>query len=53
MNPGAVPLPGTWGAGPHELPAFTELAEKYGLVYGSPDWLADVVARYGLRRPTH
>ena len=37
----------------HELPAFTELADKYGLVYGSPDWLGDVVARYGLRRPTH
>jgi quercetin dioxygenase-like cupin family protein len=37
----------------HELPEFARLAEKYGLSYGSPEWLDDVVGRYGLRRPTH
>lgn len=37
----------------HELPEFTELADKYGLTYGTPDWLDDVVRRYGLKRPTH
>lgn len=37
----------------HELPEFAELAEKYGLTYGTPDWLDDVVARYGLRLPSH
>jgi quercetin dioxygenase-like cupin family protein len=41
-------------AGPlHESPEFAELAEKYGLAYGTPDWLDDVVARYGLTPPTH
>lgn len=37
----------------HELPEFVELAERYGLTYGTPDWLHDVVHRYGLRPPTH
>jgi quercetin dioxygenase-like cupin family protein len=37
----------------HQLPEFVELAEKYGLTYGRPDWLADVVQRYGLTPPTH
>lgn len=37
----------------HELPEFGELAAKYGLSYGTPDWLDDVVGRYGLNRPTH
>jgi quercetin dioxygenase-like cupin family protein len=37
----------------HELPEFGELADKYGLTYGTPDWLDDVVSRYGLNRPTH
>lgn len=43
------------GTGPHlhTSPAFIELAEKYGLTYGTPEWLADVVARYGLAAPTH
>ena len=36
-----------------ELPEFAELAEKYGLTYGTPDWLDDVVHRYGLKPPTH
>jgi quercetin dioxygenase-like cupin family protein len=37
----------------HESDAFARLAAKYGLTYGSPDWLDDVVARYGLNPPTH
>ncbi|GIH28650.1 cupin [Acrocarpospora phusangensis] len=37
----------------HETAEFTELAERYGLTYGDPDWLDDVVARYGLTPPTH
>lgn len=35
------------------LPEFQELAVKYGLTYGTPDWLGDVVSRYGLHSPTH
>jgi mannose-6-phosphate isomerase-like protein (cupin superfamily) len=31
--------------------AFTALAAKYGLTYGTPDWLDDIVARYGLTPP--
>ena len=37
----------------HLLPEFQELAVKYGLTYGTPDWLGDVVSRYGLQSPTH
>jgi quercetin dioxygenase-like cupin family protein len=37
----------------HELPEFDALAVKYGLTYGTPDWLDDVVHRYGLKPPTH
>lgn len=37
----------------HELPAFGELADKYGLTYGYPDWMDDIVARYGLNPPSH
>lgn len=37
----------------HESPEFMQLAVKYGLTYHDPDWLDDVVARYGLTRPTH
>jgi quercetin dioxygenase-like cupin family protein len=37
----------------HVLPEFQELADRYGLTYGTPDWLADIVTRYGLRSPTH
>ncbi|MFJ5644688.1 cupin domain-containing protein [Streptomyces sp. NPDC093223] len=33
--------------------AFTELAAKYGLTYGHPKWLDDIVQRYGLNPPTH
>jgi quercetin dioxygenase-like cupin family protein len=50
-EPGALvePAPGP----SHESAQFTELAAKYGLTYGRPDWLDDVVARYGLTPPTH
>jgi quercetin dioxygenase-like cupin family protein len=37
----------------HDTPEFTELAEKYGLTYGTPEWLDDVVRRYGLAPATH
>lgn len=31
----------------HELPDFGELADKYGLTYGSPGWMDDIAQRYG------
>ena len=37
----------------HELPEFAELADKYGLTYGYPDWMDDVATRYGLNPPSH
>jgi quercetin dioxygenase-like cupin family protein len=37
----------------HESDAFGRLAEKYHITYGTPPWLGDVVARYGLNPPTH
>lgn len=37
----------------HETAEFTGLADKYGITYGTPDWLDDVVDRYGLNPPTH
>ncbi|WP_220039737.1 cupin domain-containing protein [Nonomuraea aridisoli] len=39
------------GVSVRETPEFAELAERYGLTYGTPDWLDDVVARYGLTHP--
>ncbi|WP_228120189.1 cupin domain-containing protein [Streptomyces fagopyri] len=36
-----------------DRPAFTELAAKYGLTYGHPEWLDDVIQRYGLTPPSH
>ncbi len=41
------------GAPIHESADFAELAAKYGLTYGTPDWLDDVVRRYGLSSATH
>jgi quercetin dioxygenase-like cupin family protein len=32
---------------------YSELADKYGLTYGRPGWLDDVVERYHLSPPTH
>jgi hypothetical protein len=45
----------TSGTGPdlHETPEFAALAAKYGLTYGSPKWINDIVTRYGLTPPTH
>jgi mannose-6-phosphate isomerase-like protein (cupin superfamily) len=37
----------------HELPEFGELADKYGLTYGSPAWMDDIAQRYGLNPPSH
>jgi hypothetical protein len=45
-------LSGT-GSHLHETPEFAALAAKYGLTYGSPDWMDDIVARYGLSAPSH
>lgn len=41
------------GSNLHATPEFLDLAKKYGLTYGTPDWLDDIVARYGLTPPTH
>jgi quercetin dioxygenase-like cupin family protein len=41
------------GAPLHESAEFVDLAEKYGLTYETPDWLDDVVRRYGLSPATH
>ncbi len=41
------------GSDLHETAEFTELAAKYGLTYGSPRWMDDIVARYGLAPPSH
>jgi quercetin dioxygenase-like cupin family protein len=37
----------------HETPEFAGLANKYGLTYGTPVWMDDVVSRYGLTPPSH
>ena len=43
----------TPGAPLHDSAELTELANRYGLTYGTPDWLDDVVRRYGLSPATH
>lgn len=54
---GELLLSGTAASKPdaplHESVGFIELAKKYGLTYGTPDWLDDVVRRYGLSPVTH
>lgn len=37
----------------HGLPDFVALAQKYGLTYGRPDWVDDIIDRYRLNQPTH
>lgn len=37
----------------HESAEFAELAAKYGLTYGTPEWMDDIVRRYGLSPATH
>ena len=38
-------------AGPPDLAAIAELAERYRLPFAEPDWLPDLVARYNLTPP--
>lgn len=38
-------------AGPLEVPAAAELASRYGLPFAEPEWLPDVIRRYGLTPP--
>ncbi|GAA4586245.1 cupin domain-containing protein [Planotetraspora phitsanulokensis] len=42
----------TPGVNVRETPEFAELARRYGLTHGRPDWYDDVVVRYGLTSPT-
>ena len=37
----------------HELPDFVALGDKYGVTYGNPDWMEDIIRRYHLNRPSH
>jgi hypothetical protein len=34
--------------GPPPLEVLSELGNRYGLQFGNPDWLPDVIERYGL-----
>ncbi len=39
---------------PDTAPAvYDDLAARYGLSYGHPDWLEEIIARYRLNPPTH
>ena len=38
-------------AGPPQLPEIIALADRYGLQFGQPDWLPDLIARYHLTPP--
>jgi quercetin dioxygenase-like cupin family protein len=38
-------------AGPPEEGAIPTLADRYGLQFGEPEWLPDVISRYGLTAP--
>jgi len=35
-------------AGPADAADVTAIADRYGLVFDQPDWLPDVISRYGL-----
>jgi quercetin dioxygenase-like cupin family protein len=37
----------------YELPDFVALADKYGVTYGNPAWVEDVIRRYKLDQPSH
>jgi quercetin dioxygenase-like cupin family protein len=37
--------------GPPDFEKIVTLADRYGLVFGEPDWLPDIIARYGLTPP--
>jgi len=36
---------------PPQLPEVIALADRYGLQFGQPDWLPDLIARYHLTPP--
>jgi quercetin dioxygenase-like cupin family protein len=38
-------------AGPPPLPDVMALADSYGLQFGQPDWLPELITRYGLTPP--
>lgn len=38
-------------AGPPPLPDLAALAERYGLRFGQPDWLPELISRYHLAPP--
>ena len=38
-------------AGPPQLEDVATLADKYGLQFGEPDWLPDLISRYNLTSP--
>jgi mannose-6-phosphate isomerase-like protein (cupin superfamily) len=38
-------------AGPPAIEMVGEIAERYGLQFGRPDWLPDLIERYGLNPP--
>lgn len=40
-------------AGPVDFPTVAALAERYELPFAEPEWLPDVIARYGLTPPGH
>ena len=40
-----------FAAGPPESEQVPTLAARYGLQFGEPDWLPDVISRYGLTPP--
>ena len=39
------------GAGPPDLAQMAALAQNYGLEFGEPPWLADIMSRYDLTPP--
>jgi hypothetical protein len=41
-----------WSTQPPLFSDVVALGAKYGLEYGEPEWLPDVVGRYGLRLST-
>ncbi len=44
-------LTGMTAVGPPEPEAIVELGDRYGLPFAKPDWLPDVISRYGLTPP--
>jgi quercetin dioxygenase-like cupin family protein len=38
-------------AGPPQLPEVMALADRYGLQFGQPDWMPELIARYHLTPP--